>query len=532
VVGKAMRNLSEYLGIEKEVLEKTYSRRPANLGEMLNRSCLNHPDKIALVEENRRISYRNLSALVEKFSYTLRCSYKVRKGDRIAILLPNSIDYAVCYLAAVKTGALAVSLNTRCSAAELHFMIEDAEPKVLIVNHDLFFNIEPFAKKYFSPENIIFSDQTKINDSSPLLSEILSDATPCVEELPKIDESDIAGLMYTSGTTGRPKGAKISHGNIIANSIVLSFVYLCSENDIDLILAPLFHATGLYGQLLRSIYMGSTCVIPHKFQAIDAMQVIEKEKINVCVAVPTIFWLIMVHCDFNKFNLSSLRRIVYGGSPASESFVIQIASNFPKALQINAYGLTECTSVATALPPSECLTKIGSIGLPVPFSEIEIIDPTRHILPPGEIGELIIRGPQVCQSYWKNTNSTSSTFHGGWLHTGDLAKKDSEGFIYLMDRKKDMIIRGGENIYSVEVENALYNHPKVLEAAVVGVPDKIFGEQVKACIVLKSGEVSDADDIRSFCRLYLADYKIPKFIEFLNTLPRNPAGKVIKEKLL
>ncbi|MBW1779059.1 MAG: long-chain fatty acid--CoA ligase, partial [Deltaproteobacteria bacterium] len=298
------------------------------------------------------------------------------------------------------------------------------------------------------------------------------------------------------------------------------------------ILAPLFHATALYGQLLRSIYMGSTCVISHKFQAIDAMQAIENEKINVCVAVPTIFWLMMVHGDFNKFNLSSLRRIIYGGSPASESFVRQIASNFPEALQINAYGLTECTSVATTLPPSKCLEKIGSIGLAVPFSEIEIIDPSSHILPPGAIGELIIRGPQVCQGYWKNTNSTSSTFHGGWLHTGDLAKKDANGFIYLMDRKKDMIIRGGENIYSVEVENILYNHPKVLEAAVVGVPDKIFGEQVKACIVLKRGEVSDGNEIREFCRYHLADYKIPKFIEFLDTLPRNHAGKIMKEKLL
>ncbi|MBW1778590.1 MAG: acyl--CoA ligase, partial [Deltaproteobacteria bacterium] len=163
-----MRNLLEYLGIEKEVVEKAYSRRPANLSDMLDLTCLNHPDKIALVEVNRRISYRKLSALVEKFSYTLRYSYKVRKGDRIAILLPNKIDYAVCYLAAVKAGAISVSLNTRCSAAELHFMIEDAEPKVLIVNHDLFVNIEAFAKNYFSPENIIFSDQTKINDSSPL----------------------------------------------------------------------------------------------------------------------------------------------------------------------------------------------------------------------------------------------------------------------------------------------------------------------------------------------------------------------------
>ena len=277
--------------------------------------------------------------------------------------------------------------------------------------------------------------------------------------------------------------------------------------------------------------MGSTCVIVEKFNAVVAMQTIETEKVNTCVAVPTIYWLMMVNPNFDSYDLSSLKRIIYGGSPASKKFIESIHAKFPQAMQLNAYGLTECTSVATVLPHSEALRKIDSIGLPTIGSEIKIIDEKDNEVNTNIVGELLIKSPQVCQGYWKNSKATETSFKNGWLYTGDLAIVDEEGFIYLMDRKNNIIIRGGENIYSIEVENVLYSYPKILEAAVTGVPDEIFGEQVKACVVLKAGEESSEEEIRSHCNRYLADYKVPKYIAFYDELPKNPAGKVIKENL-
>jgi acyl-CoA synthetase (AMP-forming)/AMP-acid ligase II len=472
-----------------------------------------------------------LQRWTEAVSAVLQKDYRIVKGERVALLLPNCIEYAVIYLATAQLGAIAVSLNTRCSADELKYMIRDSEPKLLIAHPDLLERIATFSDNYFKPGHVIVTDADAGSDRHPLLSEMIVAGKSERAELPLVEETDISGLMYTSGTTGRPKGAQISQGNIIVNSIVLSVCYLCTDTDIDLVLAPLFHVTGLHGQVMRAIYVGSTSVIAEKFSPVEAMQVIETERVNVCVAVPTIFWLMVVNPDFESHDLSSLTRIVYGGSPASKNFIESIHAKFPQAKQINAYGLTECTSVATVLPHSEALRKIGSIGLPTPFSELNIVDAACRNLPPEAVGELVIKSPQICPGYWRNYEATKETFCRGRMHTGDLAKTDTEGFVYLMDRKKDMIIRGGENIYSIEVENVLYDHVKILEAAVVGVPDEIFGEQVKACVVLKSGQKADAGEILGHCSERLADYKVPMFIEFYEALPRNPAGKVLKEKL-
>jgi len=497
---------------------------------MLQATCALFPDKEFLVFKNDRITYLQLLNSINSLSAVLQNRYKVEKGDRVALLLPNCIDFAVSYLAVSQIGGICVTLNTRCRANELKYMISNSEPKLLISHTEVFNEIESFSLEYFNIENIILTAADEKHKFTSL-SDLISKDTNNAARLPDIKEKDLSGLMYTSGTTGRPKGAMISHGNIIANSITLSITYQCKEDDIDLILAPLFHVTGLYGQLLRSLYMGSTCVIEEKFNSEMALKIIEREKVTISVAVPTIFWLMMVHPEFDSYDLSSLSRIIYGGAPASANFIEQINAKFPKAIQMNAYGLTECTSLASALPHEEALRKRGSIGLPTPGSEIKIVDENNNEVNTNIVGELLIKSHQICQGYWKDENTTKAAFQNGWLHTGDLAKVDEEGFIYLMDRKKNLIIRGGENIYSIEVENVLYSYPKILEAAVTGVPDEIFGEQVKACIVLKADDEASEEEIRSHCNRYLADFKVPKYIEFYDELPRNPAGKVIKEKL-
>ena len=526
-----MRNLTEYISEADELIAKRLANCPVTISATLQNTSAQFPKKEALIFESKRLSYQELEEAVESLAVILQSRFRIQKGDRMAILLPNSSAYAVVYLAAARLGAINVTLNTRCRSFELEYMLKNSQPKLLITHPDFLVEIGTFAREYFRPDHIVLVENTT-GKGLKSLTDLLKEGASSSLTPPEIKARDIASLMYTSGTTGRPKAAMISHANIIANSVVLSVVYLCTADDVDLILAPLFHATGLFGQLMRSIYMGSTCVVAQKFKSETALKTIQTEQVSVCVAVPTIFWLMLVDPDFETYELSSLTRIIYGGAPASENFIRQIQKKFPQAVQINAYGLTECTSITSALPFKEAIRKIGSIGLPTPLSQIRIVDGNDNAVGPNTIGELLIKSPQVCPGYWANDRATAEKFKNGWLYTGDLAKQDEEGFIFLMDRKKDMIIRGGENIYTLEVENVLYSHPKVLEAAVVGVADEIFGEQVKAGIVLKTGEIATAEEIRRHCQKFLADYKIPKFIEFFDVLPRNPAGKVIKEKLL
>lgn len=309
-------------------------------------------------------------------------------------------------------------------------------------------------------------------------------------------------------------------------------VFGSTWEDVDLIMVPLFHVTGLHTQLAKSLFVGSTTVLMRTFKADKALEIIEAEGVTLSISVPTIYWLMLMCPDFSKRDLRTFRTIVYGGAPCPPELIQRLSKAFPGASLINAGGLTEGTSLQYALPPQDALRKAGSVGFPTPCTEFRIVDEEDRDVPSGEVGELLLKGAGIARGYWEDPEETRRTFQGGWLRTGDLAKVDEEGYLWLMDRKKDMIIRGGENIYSVEVENVLYAFPKILEAAVVGVPDPIFGEQVKAFVVLKEGQEATEEEIRAFCSKHLADYKVPKTVEILQEpLPRNPGGKVCKDLL-
>jgi acyl-CoA synthetase (AMP-forming)/AMP-acid ligase II len=268
------------------------------------------------------------------------------------------------------------------------------------------------------------------------------------------------------------------------------------------------------------------------FKADQALGLIEREQVTLSISVPTIYWLMLLSPVFSSNRLASFRNIVYGGAPASPELIQRLAEACPGASLVNAGGLTEGTSLQYALPPEDALRKAGSVGLPTPCTEYRILDEDKRDVRPGQVGELVLRGAAVARGYWEDPENSSEAFREGWLHTGDLARMDDDGYLWLMDRKKDMIIRGGENIYSVEVENVLYAFPKTLEAAVVGVPDPIFGEQVKAFVVLKEGERAAEEEVQAFCAQRLARYKVPRFVDFLEeALPRNPGGKVRKNQL-
>jgi long-chain acyl-CoA synthetase len=341
----------------------------------------------------------------------------------------------------------------------------------------------------------------------------------------------LASIFYTAGTMGMPKGAMCTHRNFVSNSINTHLATGSRSDGRGLICVPLCHPTGCHSQLISGVFIGSTAVIQRHFNADQTLNLIGKAEITTLVGVPTMYWLLLAQMKLKDYDFGSLRNVIYGGAPASPELVRRLREVFPSARLGNGYGLTESTSLATFLPDEYAMEKPDSVGPPVPTVEIRIVNDEGHNLVPGKIGEVLLKGPSVVDGYWEDPEATREAFRDGWFYTGDLGRVDDEGFLYIVDRKKDMIIRGGENIYSVEIENVLESHPGVFQAAVVGESDKVFGEQVKAYIVPNPGHSLSVDDILDFCDEHLADFKTPKYVEFVDTLPRNPAGKVDKRVL-
>jgi long-chain acyl-CoA synthetase len=453
----------------------------------------------------------------------------IQKGDRVSILQGNSAEWPVSFFALSRLGAISVPLNIRFKGEELKFMIQDSGSKAIIFDPEFAVMIAEIKKDLGSVRHFIATGKEKspgILSFEELLQE--KEKPPFVD----VDEEDLNSIFYTSGTTGRPKGAMTSHRNIIHVVISVSRVIGIPQGVKQLIAIPLFHVTGCDAQLLVGVYLGGTSVVMKAYKSDEAMALIEKEKIELVVGVPTMYWLMLNSPEFNKFDLSSLKSTTYGGAPAPPELIRQMKEKFPQSRLGNGYGLTETSSLVSFLTEEYILTKPGSIGPAIPTAEIRVVDPHGKDVPAGGPGEIFIRSPNVVQGYWENPQATKDAIVDGWLHTGDVGRLDEEGFLYIVDRMKDMIIRGGENVYCVEVENTLYAHPKVLEAAVIGVKDKFFGEQVKAIVVLKPGENATEEEIKAFCAQHIADYKVPKYVEFLNEpLPRNPGGKVIKTEL-
>lgn len=521
-------------GVVREIIEGVelliYKERPRSLPHMFRASVDRSPDRLALICDDVRWSFRELAHLVGKTASSLRALWGVKKGDRVAVALNNCPEFVILYLAATSLGAIFVPLNARLKSEELLPQVTKAAPTVLIVDKDTWANVEPIRDQIPMVKRILMvgGSGPGLEPFDSLLETEDSEAIPAEE----IWEGDLCSIIFTSGTTGRPKGVMITHRNVVNTAQACARVFGSTSRDVDLIMVPLFHVTGLHTQLAKSLYLGSTTVLMRSFKADRALDLIERERVTLSISVPTIYWLMLLSPNFSKKDLSTFRTIVYGGAPCPPELIVRLREALPHASLINAGGLTEGTSLQYALPPEDALRKAGSVGFPTPCTEVRIVDERGKDVEPGEVGELILKGAGIARGYWEDPIETAKTFKEGWLYTGDLARVDEEGYLWLMDRKKDMIIRGGENIYSVEVENVLYAFPKTLEAAVVGIPDRIFGEEVKAFVVLKEGEEATEEEIRDFCSRHLADYKVPKIVEILREpLPRNPGGKVRKDVL-
>ncbi|HMC70803.1 MAG TPA: AMP-binding protein, partial [Mycobacteriales bacterium] len=377
-------------------------------------------------------------------------------------------------------------------------------------------------------------------------SKLLAGDDPGLPETP-IDEDDLLAICYTSGTTGRPKGATLTHRQTIANLqniIALNAAAPARNPALDagtqssaLLVVPLFHVTGCLSTMTLSYATGGKLVLMPvgRFDPDVAMEVIERERVTSIGGVPTVMWRILESPNLYKYDLSSVQRASYGGAPAAPELVERIEQVFPhmrKTLS-TAYGLTETASVATAHSGDDYFAHPGSVGRAAPTVELRVVDENGLDVPAGERGEIWIKGPTVMnRGYWNRPDANAASFSDGWFHTGDVGRFDAEGYLSIVDRAKDMIIRAGENVYCVEVENVLFDHPDVIDAAVVGVPHKTLGEEVKAVVQLRAGASAREDELRDFCRVHLADFKVPEYVEFRDEpLPRNPAGKVLKSLL-
>lgn len=500
-----------------------YADRPKNVNDLLQRTASQFSEREALVMYNRRLTYKEMLEFVEHIASRLYYDYGVRKGERVAILLGNCIEYALIFFACSRIGAIAVPLNTRLVVKEIQFMLKQSDCSMIVT--DIEFAVKVEGNDSISTKFIVGGEQEGFIPFDRLCSS--TKTVPFIE----IDEEDPLYIMYTSGTTGVPKGAVGSHLGVIHSVMSYSRIMRTTEEDRSLDAVPLFHVTGLVGQLIHMVYVGGTNVIIKRFRSAEFIQVLSEEKITFTFNVPTVYVLLLSDPSFHNYRYDTVRILAYGGAPMSPHTIQQLKKEFPGVHLHNAYGATETTSPCTVTPLGYLEHKMSSVGMPIPVIEVKIVNHNGETCATSEVGELWVKGPNVVREYWNNKEANDKSFVGDYWCSGDIAMIDEDGFVSIMDRAKDMINRGGEKIFSIEVENILLSHPNVLEVAIVGIPDHIFGEQVKAVIVAKPGAMIDEAEIQNFAKLHLADYKIPRVIEFCSELPRNPGGKVLKNLL-
>jgi long-chain acyl-CoA synthetase len=507
---------------------RIFKNRPKNLIEMLENTVKRYPDKEGFIYNDQRLTYKQFNTTVNRIAAGLAIQ-GVKRGDHVALLLGVQLEFPLTFFALMKLGAIVVPLNTRFKGEELAYEINDSESKVLIVDEEYWPFIESVRGQLKTIGKIFFNGSHAPTGSLPFSS--LRENKEDLFTRAELSESDDAAIMYTSGTTGKPKGAVLHQRGLVLTPMLVSDFIQFEPEDKMICCIPLFHITGLSCLMLPPIFGGVACVYMRQFKTKDFLEIMAKERVTQYMGVVNVIWLMVNHPDFDQYDFSSFRMALFGGSPATEEMVRGIFQKLPHLRISVGYGLTECFAITTTTPFEDALRKIKAVGKCLPTVDVKILDDEGHEVPTGNIGEIVHKGAKVFKGYWKKPEATAETIVDGWVHTGDIGKIDDEGFIYILDRKKDMINRGGEKIYSLEVENVISEHPKVLEVAVVGVSDKFLGEAVKVAIVLRPGQTADEEEIKDFCSKRLADYKVPKYVEFLDWLPRNPAGKVIKGDL-
>lgn len=493
------------------------------LGYLLKRSALKFPRKTAIVFEGSRIPYAELNQRVNRLVNAL-LQKGVKKGDKIASIMFNSPPLVEAYFAAAKIGAISVPINYRLVGEEVDYILGQSDSSVLIYESELRPVIAGLDLKHLL--RISVGGQST-SDAIPY-EDLLRGSTDW-EIQTEVGERDLRFIMYTSGTTGFPKGAMFLHRNNLWAALSLIVNKRYDFNETVLFVNPLYHMNS-YINVIACIFMGNKMVIMRKFDALQMMELMEAEDVTMCSVVPTICQRLLEIPPDRKFNTAKWRYCTSTGAPWPFDLKKAFMERFPHVVMADAYGATEVFS-GTLIQGREILEKPSSVGRPYLDTLIKVVNERKEELPPGQIGEISFYGPHVTQGYYKNPEATAEALKDGWFFSGDLGYFDEDGYLYLVDRKKDMIISGGENIYSLEIENVLLKNEKVLEAAVVGVPDARWGEIVKAYIVLRPSVAMDKEEVVQFCQQHLASYKKPRRVEFVESLPKNSLGKILKKDL-
>ena len=536
---------------------KVFKNCPPTLRHVFEMARAFGPSRTFVVYEDERADYEAFARAALAIAADL-AARGVTKGDRVALVMRNLPEWVAAFHAGAMLGAVMTPLNAWWTGAELEYGLIDSGARIAIMDHERFERLVGHLAACPALEHTYVSrapaplEGEKVSRLEDLIGGVNHWQTLPDRPLPDValEPEDPAAICYTSGTTGKPKGALLTHRNmntnIMSGGVTQARRFLRrgeappvpdpSVQRTSLLVVPLFHVTGLCSNLGPLMSQGGKLVLMHRWDAEKALGLIERERVNQTGGVPTIAWQLIEHPDRDKYDLSSLEGIAYGGAPSAPELVRLIREVFPKAAPGNAWGMTETSATFTGHAGEDYENRPASCGVPNPTGEVKVIDPASlwpgRTLGVGEIGELCAKGPQVVREYWNKPEATAKTFVDGWVRTGDLARLDEEGFCYIIDRAKDMLIRGGENIYCVEVENVLYEHPAVMDAAIVAVPHRTLGEEPGAVVTLKQGGHATEDELRAFVAERLAAFKVPvKVVFWPETLPRNANGKILKSEL-
>jgi long-chain acyl-CoA synthetase len=532
---------------------RVYVNAPPHLRAILEASKA-WGERDFIVYQDERLSFEAHYRAVSALAHVLSERYGVGKGDRVAIAMRNLPEWSIAFWAGIAIGAVVTPLNGWGTGDDLAYGISDSGAKVAIVDAERLERLQPLLSGLSLAGLIAVRTPREALSAAVLLEDLIGPASaygslpdrPAPD--PGIEPEDEATILYTSGTTGRPKGALGTHRNAISNLISLGFSAsraivrrtgapppappADAPQRSMLLPVPLFHVTGSHSVLIPAMAGGVKLVLMHRWSPSVALELIERERINGLTGVPTMIWQLLECPDFAERDTSSVEGMGYGGAAAAPELTQRVRQLFPNFWPGQGYGATETTSVATANAGEDYLRKPDSVGLIVPVDDVKIVDAEDHTLPVGGVGEICIAGPNVVQGYWRKPEASAAAFVDGWYHTGDVGRLDEEGFVYVMDRIKDMLIRGGENIYCVEIEDALYAHPSVIDAAVVGLPHRVLGEEVGAAVRVRDGASATAGELRAHVARLLPAHKVPILIDVrTEELPKNANGKTLKNVL-
>ncbi len=504
--------------------------RPRSLHQMLEWAAAREPERCALVCEQQRLSYRQLLSVSARLAAGMAAA-GVKAGDRVALLLGNRLEFVVALFAAARLGAITVPLSTREQTPGLAYMLQHCAAVLLLHEAELAALLPPPAGLPALMHRWQIGAGDLAAGSSAYADHLLAHEAPVAP----VSEQDTAAILYTSGTTGRPKGAMLTHLGIVHSSMHFALAMELGADDATVAAVPLSHVTGLVALTTTFVHCAGKMVIMPAFKAAEYLRIAASERITHSLMVPAMYKLCLLDPSFDQHDLRSWRVGAYGGAPMPVATITELADKLPSLVLMNCYGATETTSPATVMPPGQTRTHNDTVGQPLHCVDMRIVDDEGRELPPGTLGEIWIKGPMVVRGYWDNPQATQEQITAGYWHSGDLGTIDEEGYVRVMDRKKDMINRGGFKIYTIEVENALYEHPAVQECAVVAKPCPVLGERVHAFVSLKPGYAQGAGlaaELKAHCAIRLSDYKVPESYTVLtDPLPRNANGKLLKREM-